>query len=56
MLEGSDPSVAPLRRALAIWGLAEDVIAVLSIHEMSSGANEKKTAIWNDISALLGCP
>jgi len=31
MLEGSDPSVAPLRRALAIWGLTADDIGVLSL-------------------------
>lgn len=26
MLEGSDPSIAPLRRALAVWGLVPDDI------------------------------
>jgi len=56
MFEGSDPSVAPPRRSLAIWGHTVDVIAVLSIHRMSSGVNEKtKTAVWNDISGLLAC-
>lgn len=39
MLEGSDPSVAPLRRALAIWGLTADDIGVLSIHGTSTVAN-----------------
>ena len=33
MLEGSDPRVAPLRRALAVWGLTTDDVGVLSIHE-----------------------
>ncbi|KII85134.1 hypothetical protein PLICRDRAFT_45274 [Plicaturopsis crispa FD-325 SS-3] len=50
MLEGSDPRVAPLRRALAVWGLTADDIGVLSIHGTSTGANEKnETAIWNDV-------
>ena len=37
-LEGSDPRIAPLQRALAIWGLTADDsdIGVLSIH---AGAN-----------------
>lgn len=39
MLEGSDPRVAPLRRALAVWGLTPDDIGVLSIHGTSTGAN-----------------
>ncbi|KAF8896473.1 fatty acid synthetase alpha subunit [Infundibulicybe gibba] len=50
MLEGTDPSVAPLRRALAVWGLTADDIGVLSIHGTSTGANEEnETRIWNDI-------
>ncbi|KAL1712393.1 hypothetical protein EV715DRAFT_297105 [Schizophyllum commune] len=50
MLEGSDPRVAPLRRALAVWGLTTDDVGVLSIHGTSTGANEKnETQIWNDI-------
>ncbi|KAG6910835.1 hypothetical protein DXG01_007150 [Tephrocybe rancida] len=50
MLEGSDPRVAPLRRALAIWGLTADDIGVLSIHGTSTNANEEnETKIWNDI-------
>jgi len=56
MLEGSDPSVAPLRRALAVWGLTDDDTGVLSIHGTSTGANEKnETAIWNDIFATISC-
>ena len=39
MLEGADPRVAPLRRALAVWGLAADDLGVLSIHGTSTGAN-----------------
>jgi fatty acid synthase subunit alpha, fungi type len=39
MLEGSDPNVAPLRRALAVWGLTADDIGVLSIHGTSTVAN-----------------
>ncbi|KAH0585247.1 hypothetical protein H2248_008491 [Termitomyces sp. 'cryptogamus'] len=50
MLEGSDPRIAPLRRALAIWGLTADDIGVLSIHGTSTNANEEnETKIWNDI-------
>ncbi|KAI5885432.1 uncharacterized protein SCHCODRAFT_01176814 [Schizophyllum commune H4-8] len=40
MLEGSDPHVAPLRRALAVWGLTTDDVGVLSIHGTSTGANK----------------
>lgn len=39
MLEGTDPRVAPLRRALAVWGLTADDLGVLSIHGTSTGAN-----------------
>ena len=39
MLEGTDPRIAPLRRALAIWGLTADDIGVLSIHGTSTNAN-----------------
>jgi fatty acid synthase subunit alpha len=39
MLEGADPRVAPLRRALAVWGLTADDVGVLSIHGTSTGAN-----------------
>jgi fatty acid synthase subunit alpha len=39
MLEGSDPTVAPLRRALAVWGLTADDIGVVSIHGTSTVAN-----------------
>jgi fatty acid synthase subunit alpha len=39
MLEGIDPRISPLRRALAVWGLTADDIGVLSIHGTSTGAN-----------------
>lgn len=39
MLEGTDPRIAPLRRALAVWGLTADDIGVLSIHGTSTSAN-----------------
>ena len=41
MLEGSDPLVAPLHHALAIWGLTADDIGVLSIHGTGTGTNKK---------------
>jgi len=50
MLEGSDPRIAPLRPALAVWGLTPDDLGVLSIHGTSTGANERNaTHIWNDV-------
>jgi fatty acid synthase subunit beta len=50
MLEGTDARVAPMRRALAVWGLTADDIGVLSIHGTSTGANEKnETQIWQNI-------
>ena len=42
MLEGSDPRIAPLRRAFAVWGLTADVIGVLSIHGTSTAANVRE--------------
>jgi fatty acid synthase subunit alpha, fungi type len=43
MLEGvSNPTIAPLRRALAIWGLTADDIGVVSIHGTSTVANVSK--------------
>ncbi|KAF9007571.1 fatty acid synthase [Cyathus striatus] len=54
MLEGTDPSIAPLRRALAIWGLTADDIGVLSIHGTSTNANEEnETRIWNNIFTTI---
>jgi fatty acid synthase subunit alpha len=55
MLEGTDVRIAPLRRALAVWGLTADDIGILSIHGTSTGANEKnETKIWNDIFTNIG--
>lgn len=39
MLQGADPRIAPLRRALAVWGLNADDIGVISIHGTSTKAN-----------------
>ena len=39
MLERTDPLIAPLRHALAIWGLTADDIGVFHIHETRTGAN-----------------
>ena len=39
MLQGSDPCIAPLQQALAVWGLMADDIGVLSVHGTSTGAN-----------------
>jgi fatty acid synthase subunit alpha len=52
--EGADPRIAPLRCALAVWGLTADDIGVLSIHGTSTQANEKnETYIWNTILKTL---
>jgi len=54
MLKGFDPSISPMRRALAVWGLTADDIGVLSIHGTSTGANEEnETRIWNDIFTTI---
>jgi fatty acid synthase subunit beta len=46
MLEGYDPRIAPLRRALAVWGLTVDDIGVLSIHGTSTVANVSDPNPW----------
>ena len=52
--EGADPRIAPLRRALAVWGLTADDIGVLSIHGTSTQTNEKnETYMWNTILKTL---
>ncbi|KAI0342734.1 fatty acid synthase [Trametopsis cervina] len=54
MLEGTDDRIAPLRRALSVWGLGIDDIGVLSIHGTSTGANEKnETDIWSNVFTNL---
>ena len=47
MLQGSDPRIAPLRRALAVWGLTADDIGVLSIHGTSTAANVCEVSFHN---------
>jgi fatty acid synthase subunit alpha len=48
MLEGSDSRVAPLRRALAVWGLDADSIGVISCHGTSTKANDKnESGVYN---------
>jgi 3-oxoacyl-(acyl-carrier-protein) synthase len=55
MLEGSDPRVAPLRRALAVWGLNADSIGVISCHGTSTKANDKnESSVYNSQFAHLG--
>ncbi|KAG8752051.1 3-oxoacyl-[acyl-carrier-protein] synthase [Serendipita sp. 396] len=54
MLQGADPRIAPLRRALAVWGLNADDIGVISIHGTSTKANDKnETHVYNDIFKTL---
>lgn len=54
MLQGVDPRVSPLRRALAVWGLTADDVGVLSIHGTGTGANENnETHVWNDVFANI---
>ena len=56
MLEGTDPRIAPLRRALAVWGLTADDIGILSIHGTSTNANVsgQKTLIPTKLIILTG--
>ena len=54
MLQGADPRIAPLRRALAVWGLNADDIGVISIHGTSTKANDKNEShVYNDIFKQL---
>jgi fatty acid synthase subunit alpha len=54
MLEGSDPRIAPLRRALAVWGLTADDIGVLSIHGTSTVANVRnRPLLRTDLTEYL---
>ncbi|KAG8716660.1 3-oxoacyl-[acyl-carrier-protein] synthase [Ceratobasidium sp. 394] len=54
MLEGADPRIAPLRRALAIWGLNADDIGVISIHGTSTKANDlNEPHVYNDIFTAI---
>lgn len=55
MLEGSDPRIAPLRRALAVWGLTADDIGVISCHGTSTKANDKnESGVYNSQFEQLG--
>ncbi|OXG24315.1 fatty acid synthase subunit alpha [Cryptococcus neoformans Ze90-1] len=48
MLEGSHPNIAPLRRALAVWGLDADSVGAISCHGTSTKANDKnESGVYN---------
>ncbi len=55
MLEGSHPSIAPLRRALAVWGLDADSVGAVSCHGTSTKANDKnESSVYNMQFEQLG--
>lgn len=55
MLVGSDPTIAPLKRALAVWNLTVDDINVASFHGTSTVANDKnESSAFNQQFAHLG--
>ena len=55
MLHGSSPSIAPLRRALAVWGLDADSVGVISCHGTSTKANDKnESGVYNQQFEQLG--
>ena len=55
MLEGSHPSIAPLRRALAVWGLDADSVGAISCHGTSTKANDKnESSVYNHQFQQLG--
>lgn len=55
MLEGSHPNIAPLRRALAVWGLDADSVGVISCHGTSTKANDKnESSVYNQQFKQLG--
>lgn len=55
MLEGSHPNIAPLRRALAVWGLDADSVGVISCHGTSTKANDKnESSVYNQQFVQLG--
>ncbi|KAI1329110.1 putative fatty acid synthase alpha subunit FasA [Xylariaceae sp. FL0255] len=50
-----DPSISPMRAALAIWGLTVDDIAVASFHGTSTKANDKnESSVINQQMTHLG--
>ncbi|GAA95524.1 uncharacterized protein L969DRAFT_45497 [Mixia osmundae IAM 14324] len=55
MLEGADPSIAPLRRALAVWNMTIDDVGVASLHGTSTKANDKnESEVYNSQFQHLG--
>ncbi|ORY35430.1 fatty-acid synthase complex protein [Naematelia encephala] len=55
MLEGSHPNIAPLRRALAVWGLNADSVGAISCHGTSTKANDKnESSVYNQQLQQLG--
>ena len=55
MLNGADPEIAPLRRALAVWGLTIDDVGVVSFHGTSTQANDKNESnAYNEQFKHLG--
>lgn len=55
MLMGEDPTVAPLKRALAVWGLTVDDIGIASFHGTSTKANDKnESSVYNKQFQHLG--
>ena len=55
MLEGQHPNIAPLRRALAVWGLDADSVGVISCHGTSTKANDKNEShVYNQQFEKLG--
>ena len=55
MLEGSHANIAPLRRALAVWGLDADSVGVISCHGTSTKANDKnESGVYNQQFKQLG--
>ncbi|SGZ13233.1 BQ5605_C028g10557 [Microbotryum silenes-dioicae] len=55
MLAGSDPTISPLRRALAVWGLTIDDVGVASFHGTSTAANDKNESnAYNEQFRHLG--
>ncbi|KZP00458.1 fatty acid synthase [Calocera viscosa TUFC12733] len=54
MLDGFDPRISPIRRALAVWGLTADDIGVISMHGTSTNANDKNESnIYHDLFSHL---
>jgi fatty acid synthase subunit alpha, fungi type len=52
-LAGADDRIAPLRRALATWGLTADDVGILSIHGTSTGANVRNTLFFRYVLLII---